>query len=346
MTIKRNGEWGDPVTIWKKAVAYSPNSLRAHIELGNELSNSIHFDEAIKHYRKAIEIKHDDADAQYNLGLALFEKEKLNAAIDCYKKATQIKPDFAGAYNNLGLALYTQNKVDEAIVHYKKAIEAEPYFFMAHSNLGVALAESNNIDDAIIHFKKALQIDPDHTQIHNNLGAAMLRKGYIHESIIHFRHALLIDPSYADATFNLNRAMAVRTEAVNAADALADYIPNDIYSQTIEKGMATELSKKGKPTQHEIIQILFTQADLYSKAGIFDKAFSCYSKIIDRWPGLTEAYYSIACILARQDRHESAIRWLTRAVDKGFTNWEKIKTDTELDSIKNIPAYKKLVQGH
>jgi hypothetical protein len=41
-----------------------------------------------------------------------------------------------------------------------------------------------------------------------------------------------------------------------------------------------------------------------------------------------------------------SIDWLKKAIDKGYSNWESIKTDGDLDNIRESLEYKRLVKGH
>jgi hypothetical protein len=49
---------------------------------------------------------------------------------------------------------------------------------------------------------------------------------------------------------------------------------------------------------------------------------------------------------ARLKRVDEAIEWLQKALDKGYTNWESIKKDGDLDNIRDSSAYRNLISGH
>jgi tetratricopeptide (TPR) repeat protein len=58
------------------------------------------------------------------------------------------------------------------------------------------------------------------------------------------------------------------------------------------------------------------------------------------------AYYNIACEYAKQNKREESIVWLEKAIRKGFSNWDHIKADKDLDSIRSSARYKELVKDH
>jgi hypothetical protein len=49
---------------------------------------------------------------------------------------------------------------------------------------------------------------------------------------------------------------------------------------------------------------------------------------------------------SRLNRVDESIEWLKKAIDKGYANWKNIKTDSDLDNIRDADAYKQLVSGH
>ena len=63
------------------------------------------------------------------------------------------------------------------------------------------------------------------------------------------------------------------------------------------------------------------------------------------WPDIPDIYYNIACIFARQDRVEDAVVWLKKAIKRGYKNWNVIKTDRDLDTIRGSSYYKDLIRG-
>jgi hypothetical protein len=63
-------------------------------------------------------------------------------------------------------------------------------------------------------------------------------------------------------------------------------------------------------------------------------------------PDNANIYYNIACLFAIQNDQENAIEWLRRALEKGYDRWEKIKTDPDLESIRNSSYYQIIIKRH
>ena len=63
-------------------------------------------------------------------------------------------------------------------------------------------------------------------------------------------------------------------------------------------------------------------------------------------PDNPSVYYNIACIYANQNKPEESVVWLKKAVEKGFNDWEHIKTDSDLDNIRSSSYYKEFIKEH
>jgi len=76
ITIDRNTEWRDELTLFKKTVEYSPTSYRAHFNLGAAYYNEGLYGEAIIEFKKVLELNPDLADARRNIEEAQKRLEK------------------------------------------------------------------------------------------------------------------------------------------------------------------------------------------------------------------------------------------------------------------------------
>ena len=56
-------------------------------------------------------------------------------------------------------------------------------------------------------------------------------------------------------------------------------------------------------------------------------------------------YFNLACAFAQQSDAPNAVEALVAAIVLDKTCREGAKTDTDFDSIRNVPAFRKLVYG-
>jgi len=75
----------------------------------------------------------------------------------------------------------------------------------------------------------------------------------------------------------------------------------------------------------------------------YDEAISVFGKMIRLWPNSAGAYYNVACIYAKQNRIVESTEWLKKAIQRGYSNWDLIKTDKDLENIRDTSYYKEIV---
>ena len=77
----------------------------------------------------------------------------------------------------------------------------------------------------------------------------------------------------------------------------------------------------------------------------YDRALVEFQKLMALDPDNASIDYNIAVLHALQNNVPEAVTWLKRAVDKGYSNWELIKTDKDLANIRSSAEYQQLVEG-
>lgn len=138
-----------------------------------------------------------------NLGNNLSKSARYKEAVDAYRKAAEIDPGMASAFNGLGVACMGLNKYQEAIEALKQSLRIEPGSAWTHSNLGLAYMESGRDREAIDALREAVRIMPDLGAAHFNLGIAYRRLGMFKEAAEAYRNAVRVDPRNAEAHFHL-----------------------------------------------------------------------------------------------------------------------------------------------
>lgn len=68
--------------------------------------------------------------------------------------------------------------------------------------------------------------------------------------------------------------------------------------------------------------------------------------MLELQPDNAGIFYNIACLYALQNDQTKAIEWLDRAVEKGYDKWESIKTDPDLENIRNSSYYQEIIKNH
>jgi tetratricopeptide (TPR) repeat protein len=241
---------------------------------------------------------------------------------------------------------------------FKHAIDGDSNNALAHNNFGVALRKQGRLADAIQHYDWALRLKPDYAAAHYNLGIALMRVGQFSEAISHFQNALQQKPDASIVRHHLKKALDAQQKMNQKMSAIQAALKLTPENATLHFELANLYERKGdldSAIRHYEIALFhqsgFTSAlnnlaVAYAIKGEYDKALTAFKKIITLQPDHANVHYSIACILARQNRVEESIEWLKTAIQKGYDDWDSIKNDKKLENIRSHSSYQDLIRYH
>jgi tetratricopeptide (TPR) repeat protein len=351
--------WENSITIFEHTIKSAGGSWVAHNNLANALGERGRINEAIHQYHLALEKNPPEPEGIYYNMAAAFGSHGLNLqAIEHYSRALEINPDYAAAHINMGVVLSRQGKTDDAVRHFSEALRIEPNSEEAHYNLGNMHLAQNKVDQALRHYSKAVRINPLFAEPYNGLGLVLMQKGKLNEAIYHFRKAANIKPAYLDAQKNQKLAESTYGKIRSAVAEMQDSMNFNPQDHDIDLKMEELLEKKKK-----LDQAIFQFARALSLQPGFDSLdtnrismvteikqkyeakLAQFYEIIERRPNTSAADYHIACIYSRRGQIDDAIKWLNQAIQKGFNRWDLIKTDSDLNGIRDSKNFQMLVKG-
>jgi len=201
-TIKRNKIWINPFIFWSKTVEDSPESSRAHNNLGMIYLQKDKTDLAIREFQASIAIE-PDPEYHHNLGMVYQKKGMKEEALQEYYRVLAVNPNSALTHNNMGNILIDKGRFDEGILKFKEAIRLKPNYYDAHYNLGLAYFKKGLLDASIGEFELAIHYEPDHAEAHSCLGTAYANKGQFDKAILEIEEAIRQKPNYPNAYKNL-----------------------------------------------------------------------------------------------------------------------------------------------
>jgi tetratricopeptide (TPR) repeat protein len=294
-TIRRNLDWKDPITFWSKTVESSPDSFRAHNNLGRAYGAYAIFDKSLASFKKAIEINPGYADPYYNLGVAYNNIGRLNEAMVLLMRAVELDPDIAAAHTSLGIVSERLGRPEEAITYYKQAIEVDAHYAESYVRLGTLYSGAGKQDDALRLFKEAIDADPYHGKAYNNLAATYNRMGMRGEAIELFKKSIEMDPGYAEPYFNL---------AI-------------IYSRIGDTEEAIDLYKRAITVKPDHAKAYYNLGFLYNAAGMKEEAIEAYKDAIEIDKDYAKAHNNLADAYYSVGEYSLAIEHCDRALELG-----------------------------
>lgn len=185
-TFAQNRVWHDSVSLWRRAVYYSPDSWSTH----------------------------------YNLGLAYLNLKQSQAAVDELTEARRLNPHEPTILNNLGLAHDAAGDSLGAIEIVKEALKLDPTLIEAHNNLGAFLFERKQFNDARMEFSEVLARDPSSISARFNLARTLAALDEHAPAIREFQALLAADPSDVAARYELAASYAAMERK---PEAIAEY---------------------------------------------------------------------------------------------------------------------------
>ena len=135
--LERAGKHREAGVEYYQALQIYPESVAAHVKLGNALMMSGDVTNALQAYAQVVRLDPTNAPVRNNLGrlFAAMEPPRLNEAAAQFELAIQYNPKFAEAHNNLGQVFLMQGRVDDAIKSFENALALVPKFERARKNL-------------------------------------------------------------------------------------------------------------------------------------------------------------------------------------------------------------------
>jgi Flp pilus assembly protein TadD len=251
---------------------------------------------------------------------------KFRDAITLCTKQIESNADVKGvsdAYRYRGIAYLETGKPDLAIADFDIAIKRNESDAAAYSNRGTAYMSKKMFLLAIADFDKVIKLNPRDDIAYKNRGVAYIGKNQLDQAIADFNKALEINPN-DDQTYNDRGAAYLETGKIDLA--IAD------YNKSIQLN----------PTNEEPYR---NRGAAYTAAGRFDAARADYSKALELDPADSRGYYNMACLHSLQKNTQEACSWLQKAVDHGYSNWQHIKEDSDLENVREDECYQKIMKG-
>lgn len=207
----------EAIANFSRTIEIEPQSLEAHLGLGNAYQQMGWDELAITHLQKALEIAPEQflAEDHCRLGDRFKQRGKVAEAIACYEQAIMVNPDLVIGWRSLvQIQIQTNSSLDIILQTYARANQHSEAIWQArdYNNLGVlwlrqaelsAVQDQGAMPQAISCFQKAIAIDPTYADAHCNLGSAFLRQDQVKDAVLAYKEAIDIDPQFAQAYFNL-----------------------------------------------------------------------------------------------------------------------------------------------
>jgi tetratricopeptide (TPR) repeat protein len=218
----------------------------------------------------------------------------------------------------------------QAEIASQKALELEPELAEAHVSRGLAASMSNHFEEAQSEFESALRLDPKSFEAAKASARSHLAQGRFEDSARMFERASTMRPEDYEAPMLLGQvltalgrkedAAAAYRHGADLADAHLELNPEDTRALILAATVNANLDRQERAVE-----------------------FAERAIAVDRDDPML--LYNVACTFAVIGKGDEALDALEHAVEKGWGDRAWIEHDSDLDSIRESPRYKSLMQA-
>ena len=267
-----------------------------------------------------------------------YTRSHLLLAVDLFQNAIDLDPKYADAYAGMseacGLLYETHDRnpswLKKAEESSLKALIYNPNSSEAYSSLGLVYYNKNSLDEALTAVQKAISFDKDNYFAYWVRGRLYRMMDRDVEAISDFYQVLKLCRDFHSAYGDLQMSYEKLKDKENlekiikkAAEFYPSYLMRYPDDARAHQFYAFTLKRLGR----------LEEAKVEMKKGI------------DLNPDDLIIIYNAACFYALIGDNKASIANLKKAVDNGFENFEYIKHDPDLFTLKEEPEFISLLQG-
>jgi tetratricopeptide (TPR) repeat protein len=221
---------------YQQAIAIDPQSIAAHIGLGEIASSRGNWGVARAYFETAVALPggSDDAAAQFWLGEALLRNSDFSRALAAYQRALQLQPQYPEALLGLAQTQYALGRADDALQTVEQAIRQRSNYAEAHLFRGKLLQEAGRFAEARAAFDAAIGANDRIAESFYRRALLAIRDGELDQAIRDLNRAIALQNNFPEAHYWLGRVYYAQGRTESALQAIQQAITlNPDYSEAI-----------------------------------------------------------------------------------------------------------------
>lgn len=341
----------------------SKEEYDTRLKLGHLFQKINDYGHALIHFEEAFQINSSDAAVLTNIGHCFSRLGEFGGALEAFRAAAVLRPDVHNLYN-LGDAYLALGNSEDAVIPLLKAVRQNPDHSLAHYDLSLAFFRLKKYREGAAAAQDALKIDPEmRTQQMNlgigattNLGLCLWHLGKHEEALECLKRN---EKMFSSTYFNLGLIlfkMKRFEEALKYFLKATEIKPDDAEYLNL---LGQTYDQLGEPKKAEKFLKQAIKTDQNYGLGYYDlgvilakdkerqrEAARCFNQAIELEPDMEWAYYSLACLYNLAGKKLKALEYLKLSLEKGLRNRAHIDADHDLDSLREEPRFKKLMNEY
>jgi adenylate cyclase len=254
-----------------------------------------------------------------------------NQAIELDAKYALAYAGIADAYSHMfRYADASQENAHRAMEASEQAVALDPDSAEARASRGLAMFISENYTEAEQEFSKAIELNPNLFEAYYYFGLANTSQGKFERAAEMYQQAMKVSPTDYQPVVFLGQAYASlgrKHEEMKARLSSLDLIERHL-----------------KMNPHDT-RALCMAANQLSNVGELEKGREMAEEALARGENEPLVLYNIACYFALSGTVDRALELLQKAVDSGWGDRAWLETDGDLDSLRDDPRFKALLDS-
>lgn len=205
VTVARNADWKDRITLFSRDIDVVENSAQAQnllglhllIESGRETDKIKQLQmrkEAIVHFERAVDIYPQFLNASYDLGRAHEMIGNIDAAYKAYEQTVRIDTGFYAPLFSMAIIQDQKGNTASAVELYEKYLEKYPNHKEVYANLSYAYFKTRQFELSVKTNQRLLQRMPNAYEPTVNIAKTYLEMGRNDSAYVYFLKSYEINP--------------------------------------------------------------------------------------------------------------------------------------------------------
>ena len=267
---------------------------------------------------------------------------------------------------------WSRSGLEYARQMFRRSIELDPEYALAYAGLADSCsllfmncdAREQNLTQGNAASRRALELGPELAEAHLSAGLVHSLSMRFTEAEREFEFAIKLDPKFFEAVYHYGRARIAQgefAEAVKLFERACALRPEDFQAPTFLARCYNTLGKKeeGEAIARKALRLIDERlslnpddaracqlgATVSASLGLNEMARDYARRALTINPDDPLLLYNISCMYSLLGNPNEALDCLEKAVDKGYGQRDWVEHDSDLDPVRELPRFKRILEA-
>lgn len=347
------GEYEQALSLFQQAYEEAPDYVDALFNQANVEVRLGQREKAMAHFDLCTRKDENFESAFYNRALLLFESGRAGEALQALQKALTLKPESPDSLHLQGRIHYSQGEMKLAREIFRKALRLHEDHLPSLIGLARVLAQETQHEEAVTLLKRILSLPALNPEDRKAALSVMLDLGQFNLALMHCERAA--DPAQnglglihtvalwktgklREAIARMEKTLAVEGESLGSLTLLGMMLRENGALALAEPRLrrAQEMAPGDARVASELAMVHLGQDQV-------SEAMACLELTLKLQPENPDLLYNYACAQTRAGNRDDALTTLQKALESGFSDWDRLANDPDIQSLRQLKAFHALL---